>query len=74
MYEKLLLEFCKLTGVRILNGRCCEDNNIRKCTCINIQVSSVVDYVLCRNDFIKYISYFKVSDPNILKFLMHVNS
>jgi hypothetical protein len=48
----LLLEFCQASGLRILNGRCGEDNNFGKYTCINTQGSSVIDYVLCRTDIL----------------------
>jgi hypothetical protein len=61
-----LLEFCKASGVRILNGRCYEDNNVGKYTCINTQGSSVINYVLCRIDLMQFISHFELSDQNVL--------
>ena len=64
----LLLEFCKQTGLRILNGRVGRDANIGKYTFFGYRSrgSSLVDYVLCSDSVFKYISSFEVGDPNIL--------
>ena len=45
-YGKLLLEVCKATGMRLVNGRCGADNNIGKLTCVNVQGG--IGFVLCR--------------------------
>ena len=36
-YGKKLFESCKSTGMRIVNGRCGEDNAVDKFTCVNSQ-------------------------------------
>ena len=61
-----LLNFCKATGMRILNGRIGEDKGVGKFTCITHNGCSVVDYVLCRTDLINNFSSFTVENPNIL--------
>ncbi|XP_053395382.1 uncharacterized protein LOC123523921 isoform X1 [Mercenaria mercenaria] len=63
---KFLLEFCKSTGLRILNGRMGLDKNIGKYTCINSQGSSTIDYVLCRDSLWECINSFEIMEPNIL--------
>ena len=42
----LLLDFCKQTGLRIMNGRVGADQGIGKHTFVGSRGSSVVDYVL----------------------------
>ena len=61
-----LLNFCKATGFRIMNGRVCEDGNVGKYTCIKSAGSSVVDYVLCKPDLMECFAKFNVCEPNIL--------
>ena len=61
-----MLNFCKQTGFRIMNGRVCEDKNIGAFTCIKAAGCSTVDYVLCKTDFMKYFTHFVVLEPNIL--------
>ena len=65
-YGNYLLEFCKATGLRVVNGRLGLDANVGKYTCVNTQGASVVDYVLCKQCFFKYIHKFAVHDPNIV--------
>ena len=60
-----LIDFCKLTGMRIMNGRVGEDAVVGKYTCVKENGCSVVDYVLCRPDMIPYFNTFLVGDPNI---------
>ena len=62
----LLLELCKQTGVRILNGRVGDDKGVGKFTFVGSRGYSVVDYVLASQDLFEYVSTFKVHDPNIL--------
>ena len=62
----LLLEFCKQTGLRLVNGRVGDDRNVGKYTFVNSIGSSVIDYVLCRPDLFDNVSHFCVHDPNIL--------
>ena len=60
-----LLEFSKQTGYMLLNGRIGTDKIIGKYTCVKRAGSSVVDYVMCRNCDLKYISDFEISPPTI---------
>ena len=65
-YGHDLLQFCKNTGLRIINGRLGDDAGIGKFTCIKKNGSSVVDYVLCKQGMFPLINYFVVDEPNIL--------
>lgn len=62
----LLLDFCKQTGVRILNGRVGSDNGIGRYTFVGSRGSSVVDYVLSSQELFRFIKDFEVQEPNIL--------
>ena len=46
MFGSELLDFCKQTGVRILNGRAGVDVDIGKCTYVSGAGRSLVDYVI----------------------------
>lgn len=61
-----LLDLCKLSGLRILNGRVGNDKHIGKGTFVGSNGSSLVNYVICSPDLISAINYFRVDDPNIL--------
>ena len=62
----LLLDLCKQTGVRILNGRAGDDRGIGKFTFVGSRGSSVVDYILASQNLFDYVSKFKMHDPNLL--------
>ena len=62
----LLLEFCKQTGLRIMNGRVGNDCGVGRYTFVGSKGSSLVDYVLASQDFFKFIDQFEVHEPNIL--------
>lgn len=62
----LLLDLCKQTGLRILNGRVGEDKGVGKYTFVGNRGSSLVDYVLASQNLFDYVTSFKVHDPNIL--------
>ena len=62
----LLLDLCKQTEVRILNGRAGGDRGIGKFTFVGSRGSSVVDYILASQNLFDFVSKFKVHDPNIL--------
>ena len=62
----LLLDFCKQTGLRIMNGRVGNDRRIGRYTFVGSRGSSVVDYVLASQSLFDYIKDFEVQDPNIL--------
>ena len=61
-----MLDFCKQTSLRILNGRCAEDAGIGKYTFIGSRGCSLVDYVLVSESIFDLISSFTVHDPNSL--------
>ena len=61
-----LLEFCKQTGVRIMNGRVGEDYGVGKYTFVGHRGCSVVDYVLAKPELFDFVKHFKVHEPNIL--------
>ena len=62
----LLLDFCKQTGLRIINGRVGNDCGIGKYTFVGHRGISVVDYVLARPDLFSFIEFFDIHEPNIL--------
>ena len=45
-YGKELLELCKMTNMRIVNGRAGAPDNTGRCTCHTYNGPSVVDYVI----------------------------
>ena len=71
----LLLEFCKQTNMRILNGRHGSDKGVGKFTCHTHRGQSVVDYVLVSTDILPLICSFDIGEPNILSdhSILHVS-
>lgn len=61
-----MLEFCKRTGLRIMNGRIGNDNGIGRYTFVDDRCSSLVDYVLGSQVMFNYVKSFEVHEPNIL--------
>ena len=61
-----LLDFCKRSGFRIVNGRVGEDSGVRKCTYVGSRGSSLIDYAIADQELFEYFSDFCVEDPNIL--------
>ena len=59
------LQFCKLSGFRILNGRIGKDNRIGKYTYCGSSGRSVVGYVLCKQRDFSYITNFEVLPETI---------
>ena len=60
-YGRKLIDLCKQSGLRILNGRTFGDIN-GKFTCHEYGGSSVVDYCVTQSNYIDNIEYFKVGD------------
>ena len=58
-YGKTLLNVCKSSGLRILNGRVLGDS-LGKVTCHQYNGSSTVDYGIVHHTLLPYINYFKV--------------
>ncbi|MCG8047974.1 MAG: reverse transcriptase family protein, partial [Candidatus Thiodiazotropha endolucinida] len=59
-----LLDFCKQSGLRILNGRM--GRNSGKCTYMTDRGKSVVDYIIASQSLFKYFDHLTVYDANIL--------
>ena len=64
-YGELLLDLCRQTGLRILNGRCGDDKE-GHFTHVGSRGSSVVDYVITTQNLIQNVLRFKVEDPNLM--------
>ena len=62
----LLLDFCKQTGLRIMNGRLGKDTGVGQYTFEGSRDSSVVDYILASQPLFKFAKEFEVHEPNIL--------
>ena len=62
----LLIDFCKESGLRILNGRVGLDGSVGKYTFVGTLGNSVVDYVLASHSLFKLCHSFEVKQPNIL--------
>ena len=60
-----LLEFCKMHGLRICNGRLGSDLGIGNYTYVGSSGKSVVDYVLVNPFSLDHFSTFEVGEPNI---------
>lgn len=61
----MLLDLCKQSGMRILNGRCNGDKD-GKFTYVGSKGSSVVDYVITSQNMLSFVDHFGVNSPNIL--------
>jgi hypothetical protein len=60
---KKLLELCKASSLRIINGRCLGDS-VGYFTCFShVGAPSVIDYMLTSVPVFRHIEYFHVSDP-----------
>jgi len=62
---KLLIEFCKESGLRIINGRVGDDAGVGKYTFNGFQGKSVVDYVITSQTLMSSFQSFVVDEPNI---------
>ena len=63
---RMLLDLCKQTGLRIMNGRVGNDKNLGRYTYVGSRGSSVVDYVISTQNLFRNVESFTVHDPNIL--------
>ncbi len=62
----LLLDFCKQSSMRIVNGRCGDDIGVGNYTCTTSRGQSLVDYFIVSPKLIHSIASFNVGEPNIL--------
>lgn len=69
----LLLDFCKQTGLRIMNGRVGNDSGIGRFTFVGNRGCSVVDYILSSQNLFNFIQEFEVQEPNILSDHCRIN-
>ena len=60
-----LLELCRETGVRIVNGRVGSDKNVGQYTCVNFQGRSLVDYILASKPMFNLFDTFIIHDPSV---------
>ena len=74
-----LLEFCRMSGFRVANGRIGKDQSEGNITCYNTKGNSIVDYLLIKEkDFIE-VKDFEISEINehsdhcYLNIKLHVN-
>jgi exonuclease III len=65
-YGRYLIDFCRESQLRIMNGRVGKDAEIGKFTYVDKLGSSLIDYVICSQSLINMFSSFDVDDPNIL--------
>ncbi len=56
-----MIEFCKSTGYRILNGRVDKENS-SGFTCFSSHITSVVDYCLLKLEYFSFVNSFKVHE------------
>ena len=61
-----LLDFCKQTGMRIMNGRVGNDYGLGRYTFVGNRGTSIVDYVSSKPEFFNFVAQFEVQEPNIL--------
>ena len=59
-----LFNFCKSTGLRIMNGRHGNDNGKGEFTFVSSTGRSLVDYVVTSPTIFKNVSHFEVGSPN----------
>lgn len=62
----LFLDFCKQTGMRIMNGRVGNDHGVGRYTFVGHRGCSLVDYVISKPDLFEFVKSFEVQEPNIL--------
>ena len=60
-----LLDLCKSSQLRIVNGRVKADATVGEYTCVNPNGSSVVDYILCTANDFQLIHDFDVGIPTL---------
>ena len=63
---QMLLDFCKQTSSRIVNGRFGSDKMVGNFTCTTSRGKSLVDYVLVSKSMLSKIESFDVGGSNIL--------
>ena len=66
-YGLQLLDFCKQTGLRILNGRVGADSYVGKYTYVSSIGKSVVDYVIASQSLFSWINTFSADEPKYFK-------
>ena len=63
---QLLLDLLKQTGLRVANGRVCEDRDVGSFTFVSSRGSSLVDYCIVNPELLSDFTSFYGHDPNII--------
>lgn len=58
-----LIDFCKMTGVRILNGRVGKDKDVGDFTYYDRHGGSVIDYMMLSQEMFTSVQEFEILDP-----------
>ncbi len=66
VYGRELLDFCKNTGYRLMNGRLYDVNNTGDFTCFKENGASIVDYLICKPHNIQDISHFTILPKRVV--------
>ena len=64
-YGRELLDVCVAGWLHLINGRIRPDTSKGAFTCFSPRGTSVVDYTITSEDFLKYVSHFQVGDISI---------
>ena len=65
----MLLDLCKQSGMRILNG-CCNGDKDGKFTYVGSKGSSVVDYVITSQNMLLFVDHFGVIVPTYCQIIV----
>ena len=68
-----LLDLCKSSNFRVVNGRLYGDKDIGKFTCMTYNGESVVDYLVTSQVNFQDLADFYVHDFNEFKFIHHIS-
>ena len=71
-FGNAMIDMCKATNLRIVNGRLFGDNNVGKCTCVTHNGQSLVDYLLTQQEDFHILDDFCVLDFNEFSNHAHV--
>ena len=63
-FGNAMIDMCKATNLRIVNGRLFGDNNVGKCTCVTLNGQSLVDYLLTQQEDFHILDDFCVLNFN----------
>ena len=64
-YGRNLLQFCKTSGFRIMNGRLGNTSNTSEFTCFKHNGASIVDYLICKPSSITHVADLKIHPKRV---------